>query len=38
VGPLLALDVSGGAAREELLKIEKAEAKAGTGPIGNPNP
>jgi hypothetical protein len=38
VGPLLAIDISGGAAREELVKIEKAEAKAGTGPIGNPNP
>jgi hypothetical protein len=36
VGPLLALDVSGGAAREELVKIEKANAKAGTGPIGEP--
>ena len=38
VGPLLALDVSGGAAREELVKIDKAAPKAGTGPIGKPNP
>jgi hypothetical protein len=38
VGPLLALDISGGAAREELVKIEKAPAHAGTGPIGKPNP
>ena len=38
VGPLLALDVSGGAAREELVKIDKAAPKDGTGPIGRPNP
>jgi hypothetical protein len=38
VGPLLALDISGGAAREELVKIDKAAPKAGTGPIGKPNP
>jgi hypothetical protein len=38
VGPLLALDVSGGAAREELVKVGQAAAKAGTGPIGKPNP
>jgi hypothetical protein len=38
VGPLLALDVSGGAAREELIKIDKAGPKDGTGPIGKPNP
>jgi hypothetical protein len=38
VGPLLALDVSGGAAREELVKIDKAAPKDGTGPIGKPNP
>ena len=36
VGPLLALDVSGGAAREELVKIDKAAPKDGTGPIGKP--
>ena len=38
VGPLLALDISGGAAREELVKIDKAAPKDGTGPIGKPNP
>ena len=38
LGPLLALDVSGGAAREELVKIDKAAPKDGTGPIGKPNP
>ena len=38
VGPLLALDTSGGAAREELVKIDKAGPKDGTGPIGKPNP
>jgi hypothetical protein len=38
VGPLLALDVSGGASREELVKIDKAGPKDGTGPIGKPNP
>jgi hypothetical protein len=36
VGPLLALDISGGAGREELVKIEKASPKDGTGPIGKP--
>ena len=36
VGPLLALDIAGGAAREELVKIEKAAPQAGTGPIGQP--
>jgi hypothetical protein len=38
VGPLLALDISGGAGREELVKIDKAAAQDGTGPLGNPNP
>jgi hypothetical protein len=38
VGPLLSMDISGGAAREELVKIEKAAPSAGTGPIGRPNP
>jgi hypothetical protein len=37
VGPLLALDISGGASREELVKIEQAGPSAGTGPIGKPN-
>ncbi len=38
VGPVLALDVSGGAAREGLVKIDKAAPGDGTGPIGKPNP
>jgi hypothetical protein len=38
VGPLLALDISGGGAREELVKINKAAPKDGIGPIGKPNP
>jgi hypothetical protein len=37
VGPLLALDISGGAGREELVKIDKAAATYGTGPLGKPN-
>ena len=38
VGPLLALDISGGASREELIKVDKVAPKAGTGPLGKPNP
>jgi hypothetical protein len=38
VGPVLALDISGGAAREALVKMDKAGPKDGTGPIGKPNP
>jgi hypothetical protein len=38
VGPLLAIDISGGAGREELVKMDKAAPKAGTGPLGKPNP
>ena len=37
IGPLLALDVSGGAGREELVKMGKAAPKAGTWPLGKPN-
>jgi hypothetical protein len=37
VGPLLALDISGGASREELVKVDKADPKDGTGPLGKPN-
>ena len=37
VGPLLALDISGGASREELIKVDKVVPKAGTGPLGKPN-
>jgi hypothetical protein len=38
VGPVLSQDISGGTAREELVKVGKAGAKDGTGPIGKPNP
>jgi hypothetical protein len=38
IGPLLALDISGGAGREELVKVDKAAPQDGTGPIGKPNP
>ena len=38
VGPVLALDISGGATREALVKMDKAGPKDGTGPIGKPNP
>ena len=38
IGPVLALDISGGAAREELVKVDKAAPTDGTGPLGKPNP
>jgi hypothetical protein len=38
IGPVLALDISGGASREELVKIDRAAPKSGTGPLGEPNP
>jgi hypothetical protein len=38
IGPVLALDISGGASREELVKIDKAAPEDGTGPLGKPNP
>ena len=38
IGPVLAVDISGGAAREELVKLDKAAPKDGTGPLGKPNP
>ncbi len=38
IGPVLALDISGGAAREALVKMDKAGPKYGTGPLGKPNP
>jgi hypothetical protein len=38
IGPLLAIDVSGGAGREELVNVDKAGPNDGTGPIGKPNP
>jgi hypothetical protein len=36
VGPVLTLDVSGGAGREELVSVDEAPAGAGTGPLGSP--
>jgi hypothetical protein len=38
VGPVLAVDISGGAAREALVKLDKAAPQDGTGPLGKPNP
>jgi hypothetical protein len=38
IGPVLAVDISGGAAREALVKIDKAAPQDGTGPLGKPNP
>jgi hypothetical protein len=38
VGLVLTLDISGGSGRETLVTIDKAGPKAGTGPIGRPNP
>jgi hypothetical protein len=38
IGPVLAVDISGGAAREALVKLDKAAAQDGTGPLGAPNP
>lgn len=38
VGMVLAVGVSGGGGREELVKVDLAPVSAGTGPLGNPNP
>ena len=38
VGPALALSISGGSSREELIKIDTAGQNDGTGPLGHPNP
>jgi len=38
IGPVLAVDISGGAAREALVKLDKAAPQDGTGPLGKPNP
>ena len=38
IGIILALDVSGGSGREELVNIDTAPEGAGTGPLGTPNP
>ena len=37
VGPVLALGISGGAGREELISVDHAPDGAGTGPLGSPN-
>lgn len=37
VGPVLTLDVSGGAGREELLSVTTVSEGAGTGPLGSPD-
>ena len=36
VGPVMALGISGGASREELLTVDTAPAGFGTGPLGRP--
>ncbi len=38
IGPVLILDVSGGSGREELVRMDRAPASAGTGPLGSPDP
>jgi hypothetical protein len=38
IGPVLAVDISGGAAREALVKLDRAASQDGTGPLGAPNP
>jgi hypothetical protein len=37
IGPVLTVDISGGAARESLVKVDKVAPKNGTGPLGKPN-
>jgi hypothetical protein len=37
IGPVLAVDISGGAAREALVKLGRAAPEYGTGPLGEPN-
>lgn len=37
VGPVLTLDISGGAGREELVKISQVPDGAATGPLGKPD-
>ena len=38
IGLLLALGISGGGGREELVKQDRVPPTAGTGPLGTPNP
>jgi hypothetical protein len=37
VGVVLALGISGGADREELLKVDQVSGSVGSGPLGSPN-
>ncbi|TFC31169.1 hypothetical protein E3O25_01510 [Cryobacterium sp. TMT1-3] len=37
VGPVLTLDVSGGAGRAELVRMETVSDGSGTGPLGQPD-
>jgi hypothetical protein len=38
IGPVLVFGVSGGAGKEELLRIDHVPEAAGTGPLGSPHP
>ena len=38
VGMVLALGISGGGGREELIKVDRVSARAGTGPLGTAHP
>jgi hypothetical protein len=38
VGPVLAIGISGDRDIEELIRVDRAPATAGTGPLGRPNP
>jgi hypothetical protein len=38
LGMVLALGISGGGGREELIQVDKVSATGGTGPLGTPNP
>lgn len=37
IGPVLVFGVSGGGGREELMRMDRAPASAGIGPLGSPN-
>lgn len=37
IGLILALDISGGSGREELVSVEKVADDAALGPLGNPD-
>ena len=38
VGPVLSLDISDGASREELISVKKVAPGTATGPLGDPDP